>query len=93
MAPFQVDLRRRADRSNLLGFLLGINENAVIAMDEVQELAPATPHLLRVLGNVFASNPRVRFIFTGSYMGLMKMLLDSGPDSPPSTEGPQSRSG
>ncbi|GGP19069.1 hypothetical protein GCM10007981_01260 [Thermocladium modestius] len=82
LGPFQVDLRRRADRSNLLGFLLGINENAVIAMDEVQELAPATPHLLRVLGNVFASNPRVRFIFTGSYMGLMKMLLDSGPDSP-----------
>ncbi len=82
LGPIQVNLRRGTTRSSLLNLLLRISENTVIALDEVQELAPAAPHLLRVLGNVFASNPRVRFIFTGSYVGLMKMLQDSGPDSP-----------
>ena len=38
--------------------------------------------MLRILGNVFMSNPRVSFIFTGSYVGLVRTLLKPGPDSP-----------
>ncbi len=91
LGPIHVDVRRRAARDSLLSFLLSIDEDTVIALDEVQELSPVAPQLLRVLGNVFASNPRIRFIFTGSYMGLMKMLIDADPDSP-CMEDPQSKS-
>ena len=91
LGPIHVDVRRRAARDSLLSFLLRIDEDTVIALDEVQELSPVAPQLLRVLGNVFASHPRIRFIFTGSYMGLMKMLIDADPDSP-CMEDPQSKS-
>ncbi len=70
--------------NSLLELLLSIDENTVIGLDEVQELSRVTGQFLRILGNVFMSNPRVSFIFTGSYVGLVKTLLKPNPpESPP----------
>ena len=52
----------------------------VIALDEVQELAPVSGQLLTLLANIFASYNNVRFIFTGSQIGLIKYLIEP-PDS------------
>ncbi|ADN49830.1 AAA family ATPase [Vulcanisaeta distributa] len=68
--------------NSLLELLLSIDENTVIGLDEVQELSRVTGQFLRILGNVFMSNPRVSFIFTGSYVGLVKTLLKPNPESP-----------
>jgi AAA+ ATPase superfamily predicted ATPase len=68
--------------NSLLELLLSISDRTVIGLDEVQELSRVGGQFLKILGNVFASNPRVSFIFTGSYVGLMRTLLNPGPDSP-----------
>ena len=54
----------------------------VIAMDEVQEVAAASPRLLKVLGNVFNSYRNVQFVFSGSNFGLIRTLLEAGMNSP-----------
>jgi AAA+ ATPase superfamily predicted ATPase len=54
----------------------------VIFLDEVQELSSVTPHLTRLLANIFATYPKIVFAFTGSYSGLVKALLKPGPTSP-----------
>jgi len=56
--------------------------NCVIEMDEVQELAVISGHLLKLLANVFNSYSNLVFVFTGSMFGIMKTLLDPGPSSP-----------
>lgn len=68
--------------NSLLELLLSIDEDTVIGLDEVQELSRVSGQFLRILGNVFMSNPRVSFIFTGSYIGLVKTLLKPNPESP-----------
>ncbi|WP_054857801.1 ATP-binding protein [Vulcanisaeta sp. JCM 16159] len=68
--------------NGLLELLLSIDEDTVIGIDEVQELSRVSGQFLKILGNVFASNPRVSFVFTGSYVGLVKALLRPSPESP-----------
>ena len=55
---------------------------SVIILDEVQELAAISGALLRVLANVFNTHPEVVFLFTGSYFGVLRALLDPPADSP-----------
>ena len=56
--------------------------NCVIELDEVQELAVISGHLLKLLANFFNTYRNVVFVFTGSVFGLMKTLLEPGPSSP-----------
>jgi AAA+ ATPase superfamily predicted ATPase len=64
--------------------------DAVIVLDEVQELAEISGPLLRVLGNIFNTSPRVTFVFTGSYFGVMRTLLNPSSDSPLFGRSPES---
>jgi AAA+ ATPase superfamily predicted ATPase len=56
--------------------------DCVIELDEVQELAAISGHLLKLLANIFNTYPTTVFVFTGSMFGLMKTLLEPGPSSP-----------
>jgi len=56
--------------------------DCVIELDEVQELAVISGHLLKLLANIFNTYPNIIFVFTGSMFGLMKTLLEPGPSSP-----------
>ncbi len=57
-------------------------DNYIIMLDEVQELASVSIHLLRVLANIFNTYPNIIFIFTGSMSGLIRTLLEPTHDSP-----------
>jgi AAA+ ATPase superfamily predicted ATPase len=57
-------------------------DHFVIALDEVQELAAVSPHLLKILGNVFNTYRNIQFVFSGSNFGLIRVLLEPGPESP-----------
>jgi AAA+ ATPase superfamily predicted ATPase len=54
----------------------------VIELDEVQELAPISGRLLKLLGNLFGTHPNVVFVFTGSFFGLNRTLLEPSSSSP-----------
>jgi AAA+ ATPase superfamily predicted ATPase len=56
--------------------------DCVIELDEVQELAVISGHLLKLLANIFNTYPNIIFVFTGSMFGLMKTLLEPGSSSP-----------
>lgn len=56
--------------------------DCVIELDEVQELAVISGHLLKLLANVFNTYPNMVFIFTGSLIGLLKTLLEPAASSP-----------
>lgn len=79
LAPRPEPFRTVADLVHLIGREAG---RSVIILDEVQELAPVAGLLQRLLGNVFNSYPEVDFVFTGSYFGLLRSLLDPAGDSP-----------
>ncbi|BFH74194.1 ATP-binding protein [Sulfurisphaera javensis] len=66
---------------SLLELFLSTDE-IVIGLDEVQELSQVSRQLLEVLGNVYMSNPKVHFIFSGSYVGLVQNLLNPSSSSP-----------
>jgi AAA+ ATPase superfamily predicted ATPase len=72
-------LRTMWDLLNIIGRQKG---NHVIELDEVQELAVISGHLLKMLANIFNTYPNVAFVFTGSIFGLMKTLVEPGPSSP-----------
>ena len=78
-----IELRRGAKVVNsLIELLNSIEEEAVIGLDEVQEISQASRQFLEVLGNVFASNPRVRLVFSGSYIGVARALSNPSSSSP-----------
>jgi AAA+ ATPase superfamily predicted ATPase len=78
-----IELKRGAKVVNsLIELFNSIEEDAVIGFDEVQEISQASKQFLEVLGNVFASNPKVRFIFSGSYIGVTKALSNPSSSSP-----------
>jgi uncharacterized protein len=77
--PDSRPLRTVADIVNLLGEEAG---QSVVILDEVQELAASSGALLKVLANVFNTHPNVVFVFTGSYFGLLRTLLQPSADSP-----------
>ncbi|WP_291767074.1 AAA family ATPase [Caldivirga sp. UBA161] len=83
IGPLGITVKRGArPMTTLLEYLLSIKRDTVIALDEVQELAAASPQLLKIMGNVHSSNPRIHFILTGSYVGLVKALLEPSSTSP-----------
>ncbi len=51
-----------------------------LVLDEVQDIASA--HFLKILKNVWDSYGRLRIVFTGSYVGIMRNLLEPSPSSP-----------
>jgi AAA+ ATPase superfamily predicted ATPase len=55
----------------------------VIALDEVQVLAQLSGQLLALLANVFTSYNNIKFIFTGSQIGLIKALLEPANSNSP----------
>ena len=78
-----IELRRNVKATNsLIELLNSIQDNFIIGLDEVQELSKASKQFLDVLGNVFSSNPRVKFIFSGSYIGVTKILINPSSSSP-----------
>ncbi len=58
-------------------------KNYVIALDEVQVLAPVSGQLLALLANVFTSYNNIKFIFTGSQIGLIRALLEPASSNSP----------
>ncbi len=54
----------------------------VVILDEVQELAPSSGALLKMLAHVFTTHPNVTFVFTGSAFGLIRTLLSPTATSP-----------
>jgi AAA+ ATPase superfamily predicted ATPase len=62
--------------NGLIELFNSIRDDFIVGLDEVQEISLASKQFLDVLGNIFASNPKVRFIFTGSYIGVMKILMN-----------------
>jgi Predicted ATPase (AAA+ superfamily) len=78
-----IELKRGAKVVNsLIELFNSIEEDAVIGLDEVQEVSQASRQFLEVLGNVFASNPKVRFVFSGSYIGVIRALSNPSSSSP-----------
>ncbi len=67
---------------DLLDLIGSQAETSLIVFDEIQEVAAASGTLLRLLGNVFNSHPKVVFLFTGSRFGLVRTLLDPTENSP-----------
>jgi len=61
------------DLLNLVGRQSG---KCVIELDEVQELAVISGHLIKVLANIFNTYTNIVFVFTGSMFGLMKTLTE-----------------
>ncbi len=58
------------------------SSNYIIALDEVQELAPVSGQLLKLLGNTFNTYRNIVFVFSGSSIGLIKVLLEPESTSP-----------
>ncbi|ADB86231.1 AAA family ATPase [Saccharolobus islandicus] len=78
-----IELKRNAKAANsLIELFNSIQEEFVIGIDEVQEISKASRQFLDVLGNVFSTNPKVKFIFTGSYVGVTKTLINPSASSP-----------
>ncbi len=67
---------------NLLSVLGEHSDELVIILDELQELKTVSGHLLNILANIFATYPNITFCFTGSYLGLVKSLLEPDSHSP-----------
>ncbi|MDG6934561.1 MAG: ATP-binding protein [Nitrososphaerota archaeon] len=72
-------LRTMWDLLNMIGKQKG---NYVIELDEVQELAVISGHLLKMLANIFNTYSNMTFVFTGSIFGLMKTLIEPKSSSP-----------
>lgn len=55
-------------------------KDRVIAFDEVQEVS--SYHFLKVLKSVWDKYSRIKIIFSGSYVGILRRLLEPSPTSP-----------
>jgi AAA+ ATPase superfamily predicted ATPase len=79
LSPRPRPLRTVADLVNVLGEEA---DESVVILDEVQELAAVSGALLNLLANIFHTHPKVTFVFTGSYFGVLRTLLEPPADSP-----------
>ncbi|MBB5255290.1 AAA family ATPase [Sulfurisphaera ohwakuensis] len=77
-----IKVKKGAKVVNSLIELLNSLNDFILALDEVQELSKVSKQFLDILGNVFSTNPKLRFIFTGSYIGVMRILLNPPAESP-----------
>ncbi|HEV2317125.1 MAG TPA: ATP-binding protein [Thermoplasmata archaeon] len=75
----QPKLRGVWDLLNVLG---SETRESLVVLDEVQELSSVSGRLLKLLGNIFNTHPRVRFVFTGSLVGLSRTLVEPEARSP-----------
>ena len=69
----------------LEGFLSAIGRQGspcLIEFDEVQELAPISGPLLKLLANIFNTYSNIIFVFSGSMFGVMRTLLEPTSHSP-----------
>ncbi|NJF25734.1 ATP-binding protein [Thermococcus sp. Bubb.Bath] len=57
-------------------------EKSVVILDEVQEVQGRLDRMTRALWAVFNERPDVRFIFTGSYSGLVKKVVEAHYEEP-----------
>lgn len=55
-------------------------KNKLVVLDEVQEIV--SPYFLKLLKNLWDTYPELRLVFTGSYVGVLKKLLEPSPSSP-----------
>jgi uncharacterized protein len=67
---------------DLLDLVGSEKKTVLIELDEVQEMAPNSGALLKLLGNLFNTHPNLVFVFTGSMFGLMRTLLEPTSGSP-----------
>jgi len=77
-----IELKKGSKVMNSLIELLNSLDEMLIAFDEVQELSNVSRQFLDVLGNVYATNRNVHIMFSGSYVGLVKTLLNPPSSSP-----------
>ncbi|MEM2185220.1 MAG: ATP-binding protein [Candidatus Methanomethylicia archaeon] len=83
IGPLGIELKHRnKPYNNLLELFLSLNRKTVIGIDEFQEVSKASRQLLNILANTFASNRNISFIFTGSYIGVVKALFEQKSTSP-----------
>jgi AAA+ ATPase superfamily predicted ATPase len=88
VGPDGITVETKAKPMNTLSELLAAlgrspkDSHYVIALDEVQELAPVSGHLLKLLGNVFNTYRNITMIFSGSTVGIIKTLLEPESTSP-----------
>ncbi len=76
---FNVDFER--GRSAVRNFVSAVNslpQNAVIILDEIQEVRNRKDLLLRSLWEIYNERPDLRIVFTGSYSGVLKALFTAG---------------
>ncbi|GBC70916.1 hypothetical protein HRbin02_00689 [Candidatus Calditenuaceae archaeon HR02] len=52
----------------------------IIVLDEVQEIS--SPHFLKILKRVWDEYSGIRIVFSGSYIGVLRRLLEPSPASP-----------
>ena len=78
----EIGIKKKTRTMSSLTELLNSLEDFVIALDELQELSKVSKQLLDVLGNVFSTNPKISFVFTGSYVGVVRLLLNPPSSSP-----------
>lgn len=77
VGPLGLEVRSKGRPFNtLLELLLSFNEEIVIGIDEFQEVSRVSRQILDILSNVFNSNKNVSFIFSGSYVGVIKTLFE-----------------
>ena len=62
--------------------VLSLPKNSVVILDEVQEVRGRVDKLTRALWVVFNERPDVRFVFTGSYSGLVRKILKASHEEP-----------
>ena len=77
IGPLGLEIKsRRRPFNTLLELLLSFDERVVIGVDEFQEVSRVSKQVLDILANVFNSNKNVSFIFSGSYVGVVKALFE-----------------
>lgn len=76
---FGIKLRKGEDATSVLETLFGLlskNKKLLLVLDEVQDVGGGTNHFLNMLSRIRNTSKRVNFIFTGSEINLMKVILN-----------------
>jgi uncharacterized protein len=86
LGPAGITLAPQARTLRTLWDLVGLigeqSERTVIILDEVQELAAISGVMLRALANLFNTYPGLVFVFTGSFFGILRTLVEPSAESP-----------
>lgn len=77
--PFGIKLRKGEDATNILETLFDLlskDKKLLLILDEVQDVGGGTNHFLNMLSRIRNTSQRVNFIFTGSEINLMKVIMN-----------------